>query len=111
MENPRYGVVMIDVSKTYDEREADAKEALATITKAYPDMAGQLFVSYSATDSSKYAMIADVIKAFDYCDILFCNTCGDEIDHLYRFVRAIAKNAGLEIVPVHDLKVQGGTTS
>lgn len=103
MERQRYGVLMVDVSKDAEERKNDILDALNVITGVYPDMAGHIFSDWQER-TGKYGRIAEVIKAFDYCDILFCNTCGDEIDHLYRFVRAIAKDAGIEIVPVSKLR-------
>lgn len=104
MEKEKYGVLMVDVSNSSEEMWDDIIKASRKITAAYPEMSGHLFTIPTHIEG-KYARIAEVIKAFDYTDILFCNTCGDEIDHLYRFVRAIAHNAGLEIVKVRDIGV------
>ena len=104
MEKEKYGVLMIDVSNDILQRRKDTLTALETIITAYPEMTGHIY-SFWENECGKYARIAEVIKTFDYADILYCNTCGDEIDHLYRFVRAIAHAAGLEIIPVHDIKV------
>lgn len=104
MEKEKYGVLMVDVSQSPQEMDDDTTKALKKIVEVYPEMAGHIYAS-SSRIGGKYYRIAEVIKAFDYADILFCNTCGDEIDHLYRFVRAIAKNAGLKIIPVKDIKV------
>lgn len=104
MEKKKYGVLMVDVSKSREEVENDTNEALQKIIEAYPEMEHHIF-TVPARLELKHERIAELIRVFDYTDILFCNTCGDEIDHLYRFVRAIAKNAGLEIIPVHDIKV------
>ena len=102
MDKEKYGVLMIDVSDDEPTRRQAALDAIRTITKAYPEMAGHILV-YPEDSHGKYGRIAQVIAAFDMADILYCNTCGDEIDHLYRFVRAIAHSAGLEIVPVKDI--------
>lgn len=103
MEKEKYGVLMVDVSQSSEEMKTDTAKALDKILTVYPEMKDHIFTIPSCIEL-KYDRIAYLIRYFDIADILFCNTCGDEIDHLYRFVRAIAKNAGLEIVPVKDLK-------
>lgn len=111
-----YGVLMIDVSDPPEVQKAKTKDALKIIYAIYPQMRMHIFTSFRSESEketaftldtgNRYSSIARVISTFDFVDYLFCNTCGDEIDHLYRFVRAIAKNAGLTIIPMKDLRDQ-----
>lgn len=104
MEKKKFGVLMADVSQSPQEMADDIDQAMRKILAAYPEMEDCIFTIPKSIEL-KYDRIAYLIRYFDIADILFCNTCGDEIDHLYRFVRAIAKNAGLEIIAVKDISV------
>lgn len=97
---PKVGVILYDVSETDDEIVEKWTSAASAIHEVYPSV--DLLPSYY--HEPRMARIGDIIRQFGYADTLFCNTCGDEIDHLYRFVRAIAKNEGLQIIPMKELR-------
>lgn len=98
---------MIDVSDDDTTRREKLYDVVSIVSAVYPRLREtRRIYGYMDAGDGKYDRISRVIAAFDYCDTLFCNTCGDEIDHLYRFVRAIAKNAGLQIIPVSELRAK-----
>lgn len=98
---PERAVIMLDVSEDRDVMFEKTRNAHTVIQHFWPDL---VLESPSILHRDKMERIASVIAMFDRCDTLFCNTCGDEVDHLYRYVRAIAKTNGLQIIPVNKLR-------
>lgn len=100
---PKQAVLMFDIDDSFEVRNEKIDAALKRIYKNFPDLAGKVLCYRGDRRTSRTYLAGGLISLFDGCDTLFCNTCGEEKDHIYRFLRAIAKNEGLQIVPVHSL--------
>lgn len=100
---PRIGVILYDVSEGDSTVLDKIANASAVIKAVYPNVC---ILPTPFFNESRMSRIARIIYRFEDADTLFCNTCGDEIDHLYRFVRAIAKNERLQIIPMKELREQ-----
>lgn len=98
---PKVGVVLYDVSETCEEISNKLDEVFEVINAVYPSIRILPSAYYGET---KMGRVGNLIRQLGEADTLFCNTCGDEIDHLYRFIRAIAKNEGMQIIPMKELR-------
>lgn len=104
-QDPKVGVILYDVSDespTIQHKLSMAKQAIGVV---YPDAA---ILSPDYWNMNKCDRVGKLISQMGAADTLFCNTCGDEVDHLYRFVRAIAKNEGLQIIPMREIYARAG---
>lgn len=98
---PKAGVILYDVSESCEEISEKLDEAHEVIREIYPNV--HIFPS-AYYGETKMGRVGNLIRQLGKADTLFCNTCGDEVDHLYRFIRAIAKNEGLQIIPMRELR-------